>query len=36
VGAELEYDGDNGKVTNNDAANALFKRTYREGWALNG
>lgn len=36
VGAELEYDGSVGKVTNNEAANALFKRPYRDGWALNG
>jgi predicted dehydrogenase len=36
VGAELQYDGVKGVVTNNDAANALFKRSYREGWAFNG
>ena len=36
VGAELEYDGAKGVVTNNEAANALFKRSYRQGWALDG
>jgi hypothetical protein len=36
VGAELQYDGATGKVTNHDEANTLLKRTYREGWALNG
>ena len=36
VGKKLQYDGTKGVVTNNDEANALLKRTYREGWTLNG
>ena len=36
TGAELQYDGATGKVTNNEEANKLLKRPYREGWALNG
>ncbi len=36
VGAKLEYDGVTGRVTNNPEADALLKRTYREGWALEG
>lgn len=30
----IEYDGATGRVTNNESANALLGRTYREGWAL--
>jgi len=36
VGETLEYDGAKGVITNNEKANALMKRTYREGWDLNG
>jgi hypothetical protein len=36
VGKKLEYDGATGRVTNNDEANALLSRKYREGWTLNG
>ena len=36
AGKKLEYDGKTGRVTNNPEANALLKRTYREGWTLNG
>ena len=36
AGAKLEYDGANGRVTNNAEADALLSRTYREGWVLNG
>jgi predicted dehydrogenase len=36
VGKEIEYDGDKGRVTNSDEANALLSREYRPGWALNG
>lgn len=35
TGGEFNYDGEKG-LTDNDAANALLKRTYREGWTLNG
>jgi hypothetical protein len=36
VGKKLTYDGAAGKVTNLPEANALLRRTYREGWTLNG
>jgi predicted dehydrogenase len=36
VGEKIEYDGKNGRVTNNDKANALLSREYREGWKLDG
>jgi hypothetical protein len=36
VGEKLEYDGAAGRVTNNEKANELLKRQYREGWTLNG
>ncbi len=36
VGKKIEYDGAAGKVTNDEAANALLSRKYREGWTLNG
>jgi hypothetical protein len=36
VGKEIEYDGNNGRVTNSDEANGLLRRTYRPGWVLNG
>ncbi|MCH8216271.1 MAG: Gfo/Idh/MocA family oxidoreductase [Planctomycetes bacterium] len=36
VGETLEYDGKNGCVTNNSAANKLLSNTYRPGWTLEG
>lgn len=36
AGKKLEYDPDKGVVTNDSSANAFLKRTYREGWTLNG
>lgn len=33
-GQLLEWDGPNMKVTNNDAANAMVHKEYREGWTL--
>jgi len=36
VGEPLDYDGLNGRITNNPDANELLKRKYREGWTLNG
>jgi predicted dehydrogenase len=36
AGAKLEYDGATGRVTNNEAANQFLRRTYRDGWKLNG
>lgn len=36
VGKKLDYDGAAGRVTNCEEANALLKRKYRDGWALNG
>ncbi len=36
VGKKLEYDGENGYVKNSAKGNDLLKRTYREGWTLNG
>jgi predicted dehydrogenase len=36
VGKKLKYDGAKGRVTNNDKANALLSKEYREGWTLNG
>ncbi len=36
TGGTLEYDGAKGVVTNHAEANALLKRHYRDGWALNG
>lgn len=36
VGKKISYDGAAGKVTDNDAANELLRRTYRSGWTLNG
>ena len=35
-GEKLEYDGKNGRVTNNAKANELLSRKYRPGWTLNG
>ena len=36
VGKKLEYDGNTGRVTNCEEANALLSRKYRDGWTLNG
>ncbi len=36
AGKKLDYDGKAGRVTNSPEANALLKREYRAGWALNG
>jgi len=36
VGKKLNYDGENGRVTNNPEADALLRRKYRPGWTLNG
>ncbi|MFZ5830503.1 MAG: Gfo/Idh/MocA family oxidoreductase [Planctomycetota bacterium] len=36
VGERIEYDGQAGSVTNNERANALLSREYREGWTLDG
>jgi predicted dehydrogenase len=36
AGKKIEYDGAKGRITNDNEANALLGRTYREGWALNG
>ncbi len=34
TGEYLEWDAENGRTTNNEAANALIDPPYREGWAL--
>ncbi len=36
AGKKISYDGAAGRVTDNPEADALLKRTYREGWTLNG
>ena len=36
AGTKLKYDGATGKVTNNEKANEFLRRTYRDGWKLNG
>ncbi|MCX5759073.1 MAG: hypothetical protein NTU83_11310 [Candidatus Hydrogenedentes bacterium] len=36
VGKAIEYDGENGRVTNSPEGNDLLRRTYRKGWTLNG
>ena len=36
VGKKLDYDPAAGRVTNSPEGNDLLKRTYREGWILNG
>ena len=36
AGKKIKYDGAAGQVTNDDAANALLSKKYREGWTLNG
>jgi predicted dehydrogenase len=35
-GEKIDYDGATGKITNSEAANALLKRPYRDGWTLEG
>lgn len=36
AGGKLEYDSAAGKITNNEDANKLLHRTYRDGWPLDG
>jgi predicted dehydrogenase len=36
VGKKINYDGANGRVTNNPDANELLSRKYRAGWTLEG
>jgi len=36
AGKKLAYDGAAGRITNDDAANKLLSRPYREGWPFNG
>lgn len=36
AGSKIEYDGKAGRVTNNEKANEFLRRTYRDGWKLNG
>jgi len=36
AGKTLEYDPKQGQITNAPEANAFLKRTYRDGWKLNG
>ncbi|MFO1492617.1 MAG: Gfo/Idh/MocA family oxidoreductase [Kiritimatiellia bacterium] len=36
AGKKLSYDSAAGKITNDDAANALLSKEYRAGWVLNG
>jgi predicted dehydrogenase len=36
VGRKIAYDGQAGRVTDCDEANALLSRKYREGWTLDG
>ncbi|ADE53729.1 Gfo/Idh/MocA family protein [Coraliomargarita akajimensis] len=36
AGEELQYDGVQGVVTNNDAANQFLTKPYRKGWTMNG
>jgi hypothetical protein len=36
AGKRLEYDPATGRVTNMAEANEYLKRTYRQGWPLNG
>lgn len=33
-GVQIRYDGETGKVTNNDNANQYLRREYRKGWKL--
>lgn len=36
AGEKIEYDAQNGRVTNNKKANRLLSREYRQGWPLDG
>ena len=36
AGRKISYDGAKGKVTDSPEADALLRRTYRQGWTLNG
>jgi predicted dehydrogenase len=36
AGKKVSYDGAEGRVTDSPEANALLRRTYRQGWTLNG
>jgi len=36
VGKKISYDGTAGRVTDSPEADQLLRRTYREGWTLNG
>lgn len=36
AGGKIDYDGANGVITNNSAANQYLTKPYRKGWALNG
>lgn len=36
AGEKVTYDGKKGKIVGNADANKLLKKTYREGWPLNG
>ena len=36
TGDTIEYDGETGRITNNEDANVHLKRDYRPGWTLNG
>jgi hypothetical protein len=36
AGAELEYDGSTGRITNNEAANQFLTKPYRSGWTMEG
>ncbi len=36
AGSKIQYDGATGKITNNEKANEYLRKTYRDGWKLNG
>jgi predicted dehydrogenase len=36
VGEKVQYDGKEGRITNNSEANSLLSRRYRPGWTLDG
>jgi len=36
AGADLEYDGAAGRITNHDAANQYLTKPYRQGWTMDG
>jgi hypothetical protein len=36
IGHKIEYNGNSGSITNNEEANSLLSREYRDGWVLNG